>query len=171
MSDSAIVSELRRIAEVNGGELRPADVVEAARIETSPLHPQFDWDDTEAAQKWRLHQARRLIKVTVEYIGGDEVKIPARVFVSLTTDRHNGTGYRVLAAVMSNSEHRKQLMADALADMQRFEKKYSELKELTDVFMAMRNVKKVKSSLDDPMPWPADFSAVRPADALKRASV
>lgn len=142
-----IIAELKRIADANEGVLRPSDVVEAARVETSPLHSRFDWDDSEAAEKWRLHQARGLIRVTVEYIGTGEEKIPARVFVSLTTDRNeDGGGYRATAAVMADTDYRKQLLADALDEMQRFEKKYAELKELAEVFAAMRKARRGKAA-------------------------
>lgn len=141
MSNELIVAELKRIAEEHDGELRAGDVVEAAKPESSPLHSQFDWEDTEAAHKWRLHQARNLIRVTVEYVGGGEDAVPARVFVSLTPDRKDGF-YRATADVMSDVDHRKQLFADAVAEMQRFEKKYSDLKELADVFAAMRRIRR-----------------------------
>ena len=48
--------------ESSKGELVPADVVEAAADEASPLHPFFVWDDAEAAGKFRIEQARTLIR-------------------------------------------------------------------------------------------------------------
>lgn len=135
----AVVKELERLAKANGGLLEPEQVVEAARAKTSPLHSSFDWKDTEAAHKWRLHQARNLIRVTVEYLGPDEDASPSRVFVSLTPDRKEG-GYRTMASVLSDAELRNQLMADALEDMKRFQLRYSALRELADVFAAMKKV-------------------------------
>lgn len=147
MTNKDIIAELHRIAAEHGGELRPADVVEAARLKTSPLHTQFQWDDTVAAHQWRLQQARQLIRVTVEYVGPAEKPVLARVFVSLTPDRKNeGGGYRATRAVMSNAAYRKQLLADALEEMQRFEAKYAELKELAEVIAAMKKVGKHKSA-------------------------
>lgn len=43
------------------GRIRPGWVVEAARPDDSPLHGQFTWDDTVAAEAYRLAQAGRLI--------------------------------------------------------------------------------------------------------------
>lgn len=45
------------------GYLTPALVLEEAREPSHPLHSSFDWDDTEAAQKWREYQAHKIIKV------------------------------------------------------------------------------------------------------------
>lgn len=132
-----IISELKRIATANDGILVAEHVVEAAKRAASPLHNMFDWDDSEAANKWRIHQARQLIRVTVEYIGKGEDKIPMRVFVSLTDDRVEG-GYRVTAQVLSDAAKRKQMLDDAIEEMNRFRRKYAALKELAEVFEAMR---------------------------------
>jgi hypothetical protein len=40
--------------------LRPEDVVEYARDETTNLHGKFDWNDSVAAEKWRYFQAQTL---------------------------------------------------------------------------------------------------------------
>lgn len=63
----AVAEELERLAKDDeDGLVRPEAVVEAARDESSPLHKHFEWDDGEAAERYRLYQARRLIvKVTI----------------------------------------------------------------------------------------------------------
>ncbi len=141
MTDQKVVAELRRIAAEHDGLLNPSDVVMAARSKSSPLHSKFEWDDSEAAERYRLHQARQLISVTVEYIGGQENGMLSRVFVSLTSDRKEDGGYRTIDAVMSNRSSREQLLEDAVNDMETFKARYRELKELADVFAAMRKVR------------------------------
>jgi hypothetical protein len=140
--DSAIREELLRLAKRDGGELKPEAVVRAARPESSPLHASFDWDDSEAAQRWRLHQARQLIRVVVTYEPGkDGDDVPQRVFVSLTPDRKGeGVGYRLMVDVMADVEARAQLLADARSDMYLFRTKYRRLTELAEVFDAMERV-------------------------------
>lgn len=133
MTNQAVIDELERIAKEHGGELKPEDVVEAARAKSSPLHDHFTWDDSEAAQRYRLYEARQLIRVTLTYVGDD--RTPMRVFVSLTPDRKaEGGGYRPTASVLVNAKQRAQLLADALAEMERFQAKYATLKELSEVF-------------------------------------
>ena len=51
------------------GRITPARVVEAARDPESPLHRYIDWDDTTAARKYRLVQARNLIRVVIVRMG------------------------------------------------------------------------------------------------------
>ncbi len=131
------ILELERIAAEHGGLLKAADIVEVARDPENPLHSCFEWRDTVAARKHRLWQARQLIAVTVKYalVKGEDRDV--RVFVSLTTDRREG-GYRAITAVLSNRSQKAQLLADALEDLRRLELKYSELKELAEVFQASR---------------------------------
>jgi hypothetical protein len=139
-AQTTIVDALKRIAEDHDGILRPRDIVEAARDEESPLHSQFDWDDSTAAEKHRLWQARQLTRVLVTFEPGVGGKmIPCRVFTSLTPDRED-SGYRVTAAVMDDPAQRAQMLADAYADMRRFRLKYQHLVELAKVFEAIDDV-------------------------------
>jgi len=64
-------TEFIRTLETSRGKLDPAQLIEAARDENSPLHSCFEWDDSAAAAQWRMEQARELIRrvrieVTVE---------------------------------------------------------------------------------------------------------
>lgn len=136
-STEAIARELERLASF--GKLQPSDVVAAARKESSPLHKCFTWDDDEAAEAWRLHEARNLIRVYAVRELGKEKPDLQRVHVSLRSDRKDG-GYRVLADVLSDADLRKQLLADALDDLRYFKQKYQQLKELAPVFVAAASV-------------------------------
>lgn len=133
------VAELNRIAAENDGILKPEDVVNAARPKSSPLHNCFEWSDTAAAREWRIHQARNLIRVVVTTVPIHGHDTPCRVFVSLTPDRQEeGGGYRQIVTVLSDTEMRAQLLADAKAEMTLFVQKYGRLKELARVVDAIR---------------------------------
>ncbi len=132
-TQAEILEELTRIAEANRGVLLTQAVVEAARPQDSILHDQFTWNDGEAAEKYRLWEARHLISVVVnDYSDGKET-LESRVFVSLTPDRSNGGGYRLMTKVLSDEEQRQQLMSDALHELEIFRSKYARLKQLSSV--------------------------------------
>jgi hypothetical protein len=57
--NKAIV-EIQKISE-KYGVLTPENIVEAARSKKSVLHKAFEWDDSIAAEHYRLQQARTLI--------------------------------------------------------------------------------------------------------------
>lgn len=138
-----IIDELKNLAEQSGGLLKPQTVVEAAVPEDSPLHKMFEWDDSAAAERYRLVQARALITISVEYLPvGRKVK-PQKVFVSLSSDRtHEGGGYRTLVSVLSDKDKRQELIQDALKDMSHFEERYKSLKEVQAVIETMHETKK-----------------------------
>jgi hypothetical protein len=57
-----IQSRLEKLAQLNKGRLTPEGVVREAKDPKSPLHDQFDWNDSTAAHQYRLSQARDLIR-------------------------------------------------------------------------------------------------------------
>ena len=133
--------ELEEIRLTNDGVLCAADVVEYARNPQTSLHNHFEWDDTRAAEQYRLWQARELIRVVVQTRPTSDV--PTRVYVSLTDDRHsNGGGYRTLDDVLRSETMRKALLRQAYTDMVRFEIKYRQLLEIAAVIDEMKSVRK-----------------------------
>lgn len=118
--------------------LTPQAVVEQARDESSALHNYFEWDDTVAAEEFRIEQARRIIRVAVTVLTcPDGVDRKVRAFVSLKPDQADGKGYRAMGKVLSNAKMRKQLLDSAYADLERFQKRYADLQELASVFDAI----------------------------------
>jgi hypothetical protein len=78
---------LMKIYQKNDGELTPEAVVKAAKSETNPLHPCFEWDDVKAGKAYRLKQAGNLIRcvvVTKQDTKGNDVNV--RAFVSIRED-------------------------------------------------------------------------------------
>lgn len=65
------------------GKLTPELVVEHAEDPESPLHDHFDWDNREAGDKWRKHQARMLI-CNVKIVSETNPDEKTRLFI------HNG---------------------------------------------------------------------------------
>lgn len=140
------LDELREIQRANGGLLMPAAVVAYATDEKTALHSAFCWDDTEAAHQYRIEQARRLIRVTVtliEPMGGKPQMV--RAFVSLAQDRNGDDaegGYRFIPHIMRTAEGRAAVLETALAELEAFQTKYRDLKELSDVFAELSKLRK-----------------------------
>lgn len=141
-TNEAYVSELQHIAAVNDGVLQARAVVEFARNPETALHARFEWDDTKAGESYRLFQARNLIRVSVQWLGIDTPK-RIRAFVSLRDDRkQDGGGYRTTVNVMTDTDRRAHLLAEALMELQGFRRKYAELSELAQVFGAIESLLK-----------------------------
>lgn len=133
---SRITEELKKIVSANDGKLYPRAVVDAARPAGSPLHGSFEWDDSVAAESYRIEQARKLIQVSVTILPGSAETI--RAFVSLTTDRKQEGGYLPVETVMTSLDLREQMLQDANAELQVFVRKYNTIKELVDVTEAAK---------------------------------
>ena len=135
-----VSEELLFLKDTNGGLLDPARVVEYARNPDTALHTRFEWDNGEAAEKYRLWQARQVIRLelTITPLSEESPK-EIRAFVSLQADRGSG-GYRTILDVLSNDDLRDQLLEEARRDMRIFRKKYNTLNELASVFSAMEEV-------------------------------
>lgn len=138
----SVQEELESIRQEGNGVLRPEAVVAFARNPKTALHRYFTWDDTEAANKYRLWQAREVIRVQVQ-ITNQNVG-PIRTYVSLVEDRKgDGGGYRTIDDVMASSIYRRQLLDQARRDMDRFTVKYGQLEQLAQVLKAMREAQEV----------------------------
>lgn len=74
-----VVSKLNELLKKHG-ELRTSMVLEEAKKKRSPLHNEFEWDDTKAAHNHRLWQSRQLIKrFSVTIVEHDEklINVPS----------------------------------------------------------------------------------------------
>ena len=129
-------SELERIERENG-EITNTAVVDAARPEDSVLHCLFDWDDREAAEKWRRTQASNMIGALIVVKDENTTDYSKRAFVNVVHDPHSLKSpprYIRIDNAMANTETRKILLNNAKQELKRFKEKYSCLNELADVF-------------------------------------
>lgn len=133
------------------GVIDPASVVEDARCPSSPLHDAFEWDHAIAAEKYRLHQARRLlasIEVTIE--GDPEAKEPqtVRAFYHVDTPEH-ARSYVALETVRANSSYRDQIVEDALRRLRLWRDRFEQYTEFHPVTRAIAVVESHLSSGED----------------------
>ena len=139
-------AELERIRTKHRGRLTPKDVLDEAKSNVSPLHKHFTWDDTKAAQQYRLQQAGELIRsieVVVEQAKpAGRASGNVRAFVSVKEGKKRA--YTSIADAMSDTDLRAQVLADALRELQTWRKRYEQLSEFSKVFAAIdRSVGKI----------------------------
>lgn len=113
------------------GNLKAEEVVEFAKDPKTALHKRFTWDDTKAAAKWRLEQARGIIRVYV--IVHAETQKKCKAFISLSPDRGKA-GYTDMETIMCSPRKREQMLQDALAELRILKTKYAHLTELSHLF-------------------------------------
>jgi len=71
--DAKVVAEFLE-EKFPDGTIRAHDVLEVARPKNSPIHHYFEWDDSKAAEKFRLHQASRMIQSLVVVVDDVETR-------------------------------------------------------------------------------------------------
>ena len=139
----SVQAELQEIYDRHG-RLTPAIVVEEASDPDHPVHRRFEWDDSEAARKYRLSQAGSLIRsvtVVVEKPGHSE-PIEVRAFIS-ETDMGRGreespdTGaYLPVEEVIDNDVLRSAWFRSLERDWQRLRRRAGDSQEFAQMVLA-----------------------------------
>ncbi|UAB76955.1 hypothetical protein INR77_08850 [Erythrobacter sp. SCSIO 43205] len=125
--------EIERLRVHQNGRLEARDLVEASRDANAPLHPAFEWDNNIAAEKFRVEQAKYMIRsVEVVVQKGDEKQAPIRAFVSVVRD--NDRSYTSTFHALSDSELRQQVVAQAWKELEAWQKRHAELVEFAGIF-------------------------------------
>ncbi len=97
----------------NEGHVTTQEVLDSARSKKSPINKYFNWNDTEAAEQYRLHQARELISHVVEIVVVAGEKTEQRSFFS-TSIPDKGMVYVTLKDAIGVPDYRRQLLDRAL---------------------------------------------------------
>lgn len=123
------------------GIVVPADVVDAARKKTSPLHNEFEWNDSVAAEEHRRETARLMLRCLISCnprVSKQEVRhfSVVRSLPKTTQDKSRNV-YRSTADIMADPELRTQLLQNAFAELRAFQRKYQGLLELALIYRAI----------------------------------
>lgn len=140
--DAKVVGEhLELLRQQAKGELTPQDVVADAKNPNSPLHTFFEWEDTEAAQLYRLSQARGLIRSVVAiYVHEDKPATRTKMFVHIPEP--GAQHYREASHAMSQKKTRDLVLQRAWREFVQWRQRYKDLKEFADLFDAADEVAK-----------------------------
>ena len=138
--DAKSVGEACEQLEKEYGACTPQRLLDYSRNPASPLHKEFDWDDTVAAEKWRLEQSRLLI-AHVRIVRSDDQNERGgyieRGFVSAPGRQH---AYVSMSTALSNEVYKNHLLEQAKRESMCFIAKYRKLKELAGVISEMEKV-------------------------------
>lgn len=136
MFNEKMRKELEDLTERGEGKLKAADLVRYAREnKDSELHKHiFKDDDRTAAHKWRLLQARRVIRCWVEYWPQEQKNV--RVVVSVPSDRVILGAYRRTSDVVGagNERLRGEMVEEALKKISHMRESYNFLPEMMPFF-------------------------------------
>ena len=123
--------------EIGADKVTPEEVLAKATDENSELHKCFEWDDTEAANKYRLIQARQIIQMIV--IKQEDTKKPEMRVFQITTERNT---YQPTILFLEQKDEYQALLDRALRELEAFKVRYSTLSELENIFKEIELVLK-----------------------------
>lgn len=144
-----IIDELLNIQQEKG--LTPEQIVEKATDEKSPLHCLFEWEDSTAAYKWRLQQARVLVNEVKVIIEEKEYYAFENVAVSVSASGKSGGGqtmastkreYVPVVQILNDEDLRKQIIRSALNHLSYWEQQNSKYSELAPIITVAKRLRK-----------------------------
>lgn len=119
-----------------GGYFTPEDVVNAARPKASPLHEYFEWNDSRAAELYRINQARKIIQCVVVRIEGSDVREFQNVFVK----EENRRMYVHTNEARKSEALWEQVLAQALEEIYAWKRRYQNLKQLSSIMTEITKI-------------------------------
>ena len=140
VSADIVGAEMERI-EARDGQVTSKSLLDAGRPEESALHSLFEWDDSKAAELYRLRQATEVI-THINIVIDEKPNTPYRAYVNIqesSGQTERGRFINVRSA-MENEETRRIVLNMAISEAKRFSQKYANYKELSEVFEAIDRV-------------------------------
>ncbi len=129
-----IAAELEMMAK--RGIISPQKVLEAARKPSHPLHAFFTWDDAEAAEKHRIEEAMRMIRVwkQIRTFKADKDHEPVQVKVrALLPSFRKPNEYLPRAVVLDRAKERQAFIDQRLEALRGWCRSVSDVSELTEL--------------------------------------
>lgn len=137
-------SRIKTAAEVVGkecerlereGRLTAKELVNESRPKDAPLHNEFEWRDKVAGELWREQQARNIINSVVVI---NERKEQHRVFFNIEVKEQE---YYSVDTIMQSEDKKNALLKTVMRELDAFQTKYAQIKELCGVFNEIEKLK------------------------------
>ena len=139
---SCIKADAQAVGEVcarldEEGRLTPENLLEESRDEDAPLHDHIEWDDTVAAEKYRVSQCAHVIRCIVTVVKHEKSEVVTKAFVSVHEPGGKKDVYRGVSVALQDVTTRETILRNAKRELMTFKSKYIQLRELAGVFDAI----------------------------------
>ena len=125
-------ADAQKCGEEMGDSPTPESVLEKAKDPNSELHKCFEWDDTKAAEKYRLVQARQMIQFII--IKDTKTKENQVRYYQISKEPQV---YKPVTFFLENEDEYTVLLDRAKRELKGITERYSQLNELEEVFEAI----------------------------------
>jgi hypothetical protein len=154
--DAAIIGpEIERLSgEALGKKVTPETVLDAARAKSSPIHTYFEWNNSKAAEQYRLEQARRMIRsISIQWVEPVKGKAVTTRAFQVIRGGQGGPGYVPIQVIQSDEEMMAELVERAQGEARSWHQRYQKLREvasLAPLFEAIEKAGIVGDADDEP---------------------
>lgn len=146
-------SVCKKIADKNGSECTPEQLLDAARPKRSPIHSCFEWDDFEGAERYRLQQASyllRKVRVIMVTEKGEERKVSAWSNVRSKQQPNKRAYVRTIQAMETNEEWHEEILMSALRQLVSWRKKWAHLNEISQTIKLVdKGITQIEQTIGD----------------------
>ena len=133
--DANIVGSVVEEIEAEYGSVTKEILLEKSRPEDSATHSLFEWDDSKAAENYRLDCSRRIIgNLRVVYTKSDDEQVPIKAFVNVSefTDKAR---YRNVEVVLLEEDARENYLKRIRKELESFIQRNKHIEELADILI------------------------------------
>ncbi len=124
------------------GSVTSALFLEESRDPLSQTHDLFEWDDAVAGEMYRLAQSRRYINC-IEINKSPHTDIPQPAFLNVEIKAFGNTASYVNTGVaLTDEEYKRNVLRNALSELNSFRRKYERLEELSQIFSSIEELEK-----------------------------
>lgn len=143
--DAQVAGEyIEEIKEKRGG-ITPQLLVEEAKKKRSPIHNCFEWDNSMAAEQFRIVQAREILRflvVVIESETENDEEIYVRGFIApLEKEEDSQTSYLTISEVMADEDLDKAYKQQILGELKAIKHKSKSYDEFSRVNRAIEEIK------------------------------
>lgn len=134
--DANIVGGVVEQIEAERGSVTKEAFLDVSRPEDAPTHCLFEWDDSKAAEKYRLDQARNTIgNLRIVYVSSNKEKVPIRAFVNVSAKAEKSM-YESISVALLDESKRKNILNRIQGELDAFIQRNNNIEELADMLIA-----------------------------------
>ena len=121
-----VAEELQQLDE----GFTPVDIVNAARDSSTELHKCFEWDDSKAAELYRIKQA---VNIVGHLVIEQPTKTKEHPEIRVYYKPEKSSGYVETRKIVRDEDTYSNLLAQAMRELRIFKAKYKCLEELREI--------------------------------------
>ena len=125
----AVVEQL----EERNGQVTKEDFLEVSRPDDAPTHALFEWDDSVAAERFRLDQSRKIItSLRIVYENNDKEEVKVSAFIQ-TSPNGTNTVYENIHEALRDVGKREIVLNRIRGELDAFINRNRNIEELADI--------------------------------------